>query len=75
MSFIAKEKGKYKVEMKFSDVEGNVLSSDKRYVNVVDKPVQDLILNSSINKEKDNTVDFTWNIFLQIQQQIRIMIM
>lgn len=61
MSFIAKEKGKYKVEMKFSDVEGNVLSSDERYVNVVDKPVQDLILNSSVNQEKDNTVDFTWN--------------
>ncbi|MGN1134189.1 MAG: hypothetical protein ACI4RN_07030 [Oscillospiraceae bacterium] len=61
LTFIAKNKGKIAVYMEFTDLDGNVLASDTKYVTIVDKPVQDLILNSNISTEKKQTVDLSWN--------------
>ncbi len=61
LTFIAKNKGRIKVSMEFKDTEGKVLASGEKYVNIVDKPVQDLILNSSISTEQKQTVDLSWN--------------
>lgn len=61
LSFIAKNKGRIKVSVEIADAEGKVLASGEKYVTIVDKPVQDLILNSSISTAQKQTVDLSWN--------------
>lgn len=58
LSFTVKDKGSVDVIVKFSDTEGNVISENTRTVKILEKPVQDLILNSGRN---DVGVDLSWN--------------
>lgn len=58
LSFTVKEKGSVDVILKFSDTEGDLISEDSRTVKILEKPVQDLILNSS---ENGVGVDLSWN--------------
>ncbi len=58
LSFTVKDKGSVDVIVRFSDIEGNVLSENSRTVKILEKPVQDLILNSDRN---DVGVDLSWN--------------
>ena len=61
ISFTVKNVGEYTVNARLFDSEGNLISEGKRTLKVVDRPVQDLILNSSVNTEKENMVDLSWN--------------
>ena len=61
LSFTVKNVGEYTVNAKLYDAEGTLISEGKRVLKVVDRPVQDLILNSSVNTEKENMVDLSWN--------------
>ncbi|MBP5361489.1 MAG: hypothetical protein J6Y71_00435, partial [Ruminococcus sp.] len=61
ISFTVKNVGEYTVNARLLDSEGNLISEGKRTLKVVDRPVQDLILNSSVNTEKENMVDLSWN--------------
>ncbi len=61
LSFTVKNVGEYTVNAKLYDAEGTIISEGKRVLKVVDRPVQDLILNSSVNTEKENMVDLSWN--------------
>lgn len=58
LSFVAKDKGSIDVTVKFSDVDGKILSENSRTVKILEKPVQDLILNSA---ENDTGIDLSWN--------------
>lgn len=58
LSFTVKDNGSVDVIVKFSDIEGNVISENSRTVKILEKPVQDLILNSDRN---DVGVDLSWN--------------
>ena len=61
LSFTVKDTGEYIVNAKLLDAEGNVLKEGKATLKVIDRPVQDLILNSCTNSEKDNMIDLSWN--------------
>lgn len=58
LSFAVKEKGSVDVKVQFKDTEGNILGEGKRSVNIIEKPVQDLILYSD---NKDGVIDLSWN--------------
>ncbi|MBR6069222.1 MAG: hypothetical protein IKP78_01330 [Ruminococcus sp.] len=61
LSFSVKNVGEYTVNAKLCDSEDNVIAEGKRVLKVVDRPVQDLILNSSVDTEKKDMVDLSWN--------------
>lgn len=61
LTFNVKNVGEYDVYAKLYDQNGELLKEGKRTLKVVDKPVQDLILNSSVNDEKDDMIDLSWN--------------
>ncbi len=61
LSFTVKDTGEYTVNAKLLDAEGNVIKEGKNTLRVIDKPVQDLILNSSVNPEKSSMIDLSWN--------------
>ncbi|MCM1529809.1 MAG: hypothetical protein NC093_07415 [Alistipes sp.] len=58
LSFEVKDKSSVDVIMTFSDPEGNVIAEGTRTVKILEKPVQDLILNSS---ENNTGIDLSWN--------------
>ena len=61
LSFTVKNVGEYTVNAKLYDSEGTLIEEGKRVLKVVDRPVQDLILNSSVSTEKKDMVDLSWN--------------
>ena len=61
LKFNVKDIGDYDVYAKLFDKDGSLIKEGKRTLKVVDKPVQDLILNSDINEEKENMIDLSWN--------------
>ena len=61
LSFTVKNVGEYTVNAKLYDSEGTLIEEGKRVLKVVDRPVQDLILNSSADTEKKDMVDLSWN--------------
>lgn len=61
LAFTVKNAGEYTVYAKLFDSDGNLVSEGSRKLQVVKKPVQDLILNSEIDSEKENMVNLSWN--------------
>ena len=61
LTFIVKNVGEYDVFAKLYDNNGTLLKEGKRTLKVVDKPVQDLIMNSSEDPDQDNMIDISWN--------------
>ena len=61
VTFTVKNVGEYVVNAKLYDQNGELLKEGSRKLRVVDKPVQDLILNSKVDEERENTVDLWWN--------------
>ena len=61
LTFIVKNVGEYDVLAKLYDNNGTLLKEGKRTLKVVDKPVQDLIMNSSEDPDQDNMIDISWN--------------
>ncbi|MBR5372871.1 MAG: hypothetical protein IK130_11735 [Oscillospiraceae bacterium] len=60
ISFVADAVGTTEVTAVLCDAEGKEISRASRTVTVIEKPVQDLILNADID-EKNGTVDLRWN--------------
>ncbi len=58
LSFNVKDKGSVDVIVKFKDKDGNIISENTRTVKILEKPVQNLILNSDRN---DVGIDLSWN--------------
>lgn len=58
LSFNVKDKGSVDVIVKFKDKDGNIISKNTRTVKILEKPVQNLILNSDRN---DVGIDLSWN--------------
>lgn len=58
LSFNVKDKGGVDVIVKFKDKDGNIISENTRTVKILEKPVQNLILNSDRN---DVGIDLSWN--------------
>lgn len=61
LTFTVKNAGEYTVSAKLYDAEGNLISESSRKLQVVEKPVQELILNSEIDPETENMVNLSWN--------------
>ncbi|NLT10091.1 MAG: hypothetical protein GXY08_11410, partial [Ruminococcus sp.] len=61
LTFHVKDAGEYIVTGKLYDSEGNLMKEGQRKLQVVDKPVQDLIMNSSEDPDQENMIDITWN--------------
>ncbi len=61
LAFTVKKAGEYTVTGKLYDSAGNLLKENKRKVTVVDKPVQSLVMNSSVAADQDNMVNISWN--------------
>ncbi len=61
LTFTVKNVGEYEVFAKLYDNNGALLKEGKRTLKVVDKPVQDLIMNSSEDPDQDNMIDISWN--------------
>ena len=61
LAFTVKNAGEYTVYAKLFDSDGNLVSEGSRKLRVIEKPVQDLILNSKIDSETENMVNLSWN--------------
>ncbi len=61
LTFVVSRTGEYKVVGKLFDSEGELIKEESRKLTVVDKPVQDLILNSSVDPDQENMIDLSWN--------------
>ncbi len=61
LTFHVKDAGEYVVTGKLYDSEGNLIKEGQRKLIVVDKPVQDLIMNSSEDPDQENMINITWN--------------
>lgn len=61
LTFTVKNSGTYTVYAQLYDAEGNLIAEGNRKLQVVDKPVQDLILNSEVDSETKNMVNLSWN--------------
>jgi len=61
LTFTVKNTGEYTVYAKLFDSDGNLISEGSRKLQVVEKPVQELILNSEIDSETENMVNLSWN--------------
>ncbi len=62
LSFTVSELGTYIVTAELKENDGTVIISGEEKVTVLDRPKQDLILNSTVVKEEnDQSVDLSWN--------------
>lgn len=61
IKFKVNKTAEYTVYAELYDSQGTLIAEGKRILEVIDKPVQDLILKSEIDSETENMVNLSWN--------------
>lgn len=61
LSFSVKNVGEYNVYAKLYNSKGELLKEGECRLQVLDKPVQDLVLNSTVDEEASDMVNLSWN--------------